>query len=141
MQKLNDDELERIKREKLRKLLEKMERGEKKMEDVKHLTSRNFQEEVIESEIPVIIDFWAEWCMPCKIVAPIFEELAKEYAGKMKFAKVNVDENPDLAATFGIHSIPTFLIFHKGKVVEKLVGAMPKDHFKKFIDHVLSSIE
>lgn len=141
MQKLNDDELERIKREKLRKLLEKMERGEKKMGDVKHLTSRNFQEEVIESEIPVIIDFWAEWCMPCKIVAPIFEELAKEYAGKMKFAKVNVDENPDLAATFGIHSIPTFLIFHKGKVVEKLVGAMPKDHFKKFIDHVLSSIE
>lgn len=141
MQKLNDDELERIKREKLRKLLEKMERGEKKMGDVKHLTSRNFQEEVIESEIPVIIDFWAEWCMPCKIVAPIFEELAKEYAGKIKFAKVNVDENPDLAATFGIHSIPTFLIFHKGKVVEKLVGAMPKDHFKKFIDHVLSSIE
>ncbi len=141
MQKLNDSELEKIKEEKLKKLMEKMKRGENMSGDVKHVTSRNFQEEVMESNVPVIIDFWAEWCMPCRIVAPIFEELAKEYAGKMKFAKVNVDENPDLAATFGIHSIPTFLVFHKGKVVEKLVGAMPKEHFKKFIDQILSALE
>lgn len=132
MQKLNDDELEKIK-------MEKMKRGEEKME-VKHVTSQNFQKEVLESELPVIVDFWAEWCMPCRIVAPIFEELAEEYAEKMKFVKVNVDENPDIAAAFGISGIPTFLVFYKGKVIEKLVGAMPKEHFKKFIDKVLSSI-
>ena len=141
MQKLNEEELEKIKKEKLRKLIEKMQRGERKMEEVKHITSQNFKEEVIESELPVIIDFWAEWCMPCKIVMPIFGELAKEYSGRMKFVKINVDESPDLASAFAVHSIPTFLIFYKGKVIDKLTGAMPKEYLKNFIEKALSSIE
>ncbi len=135
-----DEELEKIRQEKMKKLLEKIKRGEDKVSNVKHVTRENFSREVLESDIPVIVDFWAEWCMPCKIIAPIFEELAKEYAGKMKFVKVNVDESPELASSFGITGIPTFIVFHKGKIIEKLVGAVPKSEFKKFIEHVLSVI-
>ncbi len=135
-----DAELERIKKEKMKKLLEKMKRGENKMAEVKHVTRENFSEEILESDLPVIVDFWAEWCMPCRIVAPIFEELANEYAGKLKFAKVNVDEAPELAASFGVTGIPAFLVFHNGRVIERAVGAMPKEQLKKFIDRALSLI-
>ena len=102
--------------------------------------SEDFEREVIKSELPVIVDFWAEWCMPCRMVAPIFKELAKEYAGKMKFVKVNVDHNQDLALRYGIQSIPTLMVFNNGRIVERVIGAMPKPALKKVIDDVLSRI-
>ena len=92
-----------------------------------HLTEKNFDEEVINSPIPVLVDFWAEWCGPCRMISPIVDELAQELSGKLKVAKVNVDEAQEVAAKFGIMSIPTLLVFKKGKVVSQIVGAMPKD--------------
>jgi len=105
--------------------------------DIK-LTDQNFEEEVIKSDIPVLVDFWAEWCMPCKIVGPVVEELAKEYAGKLKVGKLNVDEN-QIASQFGIMSIPSIYFFKQGKVVKTMIGAQPKDSFKSAIDEVLNS--
>ncbi len=105
--------------------------------DIK-LTDQNFEEEVIKSKIPVLVDFWAEWCMPCKIVGPIVEELAKEYAGKLKVGKLNVDEN-QIASQFGIMSIPSVYFFKQGKVVKTMIGAQPKDSFKSAIDEVIAS--
>ena len=134
-----DEELERIKREKLKKLLEKMNKRGEKMSIV-HLNEENFREEVMESEKPVIVDFWAEWCMPCRMLAPIFEELSKEYGNRMKFAKLNVDETPEIAQTFGIQGIPTLLIFHKGKVIERIVGLLPKERLGEIIESILSRI-
>ncbi|MBI3111823.1 MAG: thioredoxin [Ignavibacteriales bacterium] len=90
------------------------------------VTDSNFQNEVLNSATPVLIDFWAEWCGPCKMVAPVVEELAKEYDGKLKVGKVDVDSNQQVAIQFGIRSIPTLLIFKQGKVVDQLVGAVPK---------------
>jgi thioredoxin 1 len=92
-----------------------------------HLTGSNFEAEVVKSNIPVVVDFWAEWCGPCRMIAPIVEELAQDLAGKMKVAKVNVDEAQELAAQFSIMSIPTMLVFKKGQVVDTIVGAMSKD--------------
>ena len=136
---LMDEELERIKREKLKKLLErKMNRGEKM--SIIHLNEENFRKEVIESEKPVIVDFWAEWCMPCRMLTPIFEELSKEYGNRMKFAKLNVDEVPEIAQAFGIQGIPTLLIFHKGKVIERIVGLLPKERLGEIIENILSRI-
>ncbi|MBI5214477.1 MAG: thioredoxin [Ignavibacteriae bacterium] len=86
----------------------------------------NFETEVLKSEKPVLIDFWAVWCGPCKAIAPIVEELASEYAEKLKVGKLDVDANPRTAMQFGIRSIPTLLIFKEGKVVEQIVGAVPK---------------
>jgi len=102
------------------------------------LTDKNFEEEVLKSEQPVLVDFWAEWCHPCHIVGPIIEELATEYAGKLKVGKVDVDQN-QVAGNYGIMSIPSILIFKNGKVVTTLVGAQSKDNFKKEIDSVISS--
>ncbi len=88
--------------------------------------SHNFKEEVLESDIPVIVDLWAEWCVPCRMVEPILEELSEEYDGKLKIAKVNVDEEGEIAAQYGIVSIPTLLVFKDGSVVRKQIGAVPK---------------
>jgi len=102
------------------------------------LTDKNFEEEVLKSDVPVLVDFWAEWCHPCRIVGPIVEELADEYAGKLKVGKVDVDQN-QVAGNYGIMSIPSILIFKNGKVLKTLVGAQSKDNYKKEIDSVLAN--
>ena len=95
-------------------------------ENTVHISGENWQGEVIESDIPVLVDFWAEWCGPCKAISPILDELATELDGKLKIAKVNVDDNQALAGQFGIRSIPTLLIMKDGAVQEQMVGAMSK---------------
>jgi thioredoxin 1 len=90
------------------------------------LTDSNFQNEVLQSDKPVLIDFWAEWCGPCKMIAPMVEELANEYDGKLKVGKLDVDSNQQTSMQYGIRSIPTLLIFKGGKVVDQLIGAVPK---------------
>lgn len=94
-------------------------------EIVLNLKKDNFDETIKNNEV-VIVDFWASWCMPCKMVAPVFENLAKKYKGKILFAKVNVDENPEIAERFGIMSIPNFIIFKNGEKIGEIVGAMPE---------------
>ncbi|SNX55303.1 thioredoxin [Thermoanaerobacterium sp. RBIITD] len=98
------------------------------------ITNANFQDEVVNSNIPVLVDFWAEWCGPCRMVSPIIEELANDYEGKVKVGKVNVDEENELAQQFKVMSIPTIALFKDGKLVDKIVGARPKSEFENFID-------
>ena len=93
-----------------------------------HLTDKNFNDEVMKSQLPVLVDFWAEWCGPCRMIAPIVDEIANEYQGKLKVAKLNVDEAQDVAIKYGVMSIPTLMVFKQGKVVDQVVGAMGKDH-------------
>ncbi|MCX7696144.1 MAG: thioredoxin [Bacteroidales bacterium] len=90
------------------------------------LTDSNFDQEVLQSNLPVVVDFWAEWCGPCRLIGPIIEELAKDYDGKIKFVKLNVDENPSSTMRFGIRNIPTILFFKDGQVIDKQVGAVPR---------------
>jgi thioredoxin 1 len=101
------------------------------------LSASNFEAEVVKSGLPVLVDFWAEWCGPCKMIAPVLDEIAEEKAGKLKVAKVNVDDNQDLAARFGIRAIPTLLVFKGGEVKEQIVGGMgKKDLEKKLAPHL-----
>ncbi len=97
-------------------------------------TDANFQEKVLDSEKLTMIDFWAEWCGPCRAIGPVVEELSKEYAGKVNVGKVNVDQNPQLSVNYGITSIPAIVFVKGGKVVDKLVGAQPKSNFVKKIE-------
>ena len=90
------------------------------------ITDANFEQEVIKSEIPVLIDFWAVWCGPCKAIAPIMTELAAEYEGRLKVGKLDIDNNQEVSVKYGIRSIPTLLLFKDGKIVDQIVGAVPK---------------
>ena len=98
---------------------------------IKELTDTNFHQEVEKSEIPYIVDFWAIWCAPCSMVTPVLEEIAKEYDGKVKVGKVNVDNEIKIANEYTIQNIPTIMIFKQGKEVERIIGAVPKDHIEK----------
>ncbi len=104
------------------------------MSNLTHVTDANFEAEVIKSSVPVLVDFWAEWCGPCRMIAPVLEDLAKDYAGKVKIVKLNVDENTVSAATYGVRGIPTLLLFKNGEVVGTKVGALPKGQLAAFID-------
>ncbi|MCI0816459.1 MAG: thioredoxin [Chloroflexi bacterium] len=104
-----------------------------------HVTDAEFQATVLDSKVPVFVDFWAEWCGPCHMIAPVVEELAEEYDGRFAFTKVDVDANPNTAMQFGIRSIPTMLLFKDGKVADQVIGAVPKAMLKSKIDKVLSA--
>lgn len=102
------------------------------------LTDDTFEAEVLKSDKPVIVDFWAEWCQPCKMLEPIINELASEYEGRVKFAKMNVDENTQIPSSFGIMSIPTVMIFKEGKPVTGLIGVQPKQTYQQSLDKALA---
>lgn len=103
-------------------------------EAIKHVTDGNFEAEVLKSDRPVLVDYWAEWCGPCKDIAPVLEDLAKVYDGRVQIAKMNVDENPDVPAKFNIRGIPTLMLFKGGEMVGMRVGALPKSQLSAFID-------
>lgn len=102
------------------------------------VTDANFESEVLKSDVPVLVDFWAEWCGPCKMIAPVLVELADEYDGKIKVAKLDVDKNNATAAQFRIMSIPSLLFFKDGEKVDQIIGAFPKQHFVEKIEQVLA---
>ena len=102
-------------------------------------TEANFSELVEASEVPVLVDFWAPWCGPCRLVGPILDEVAGEYAGRAKIVKVNVDEEQGLAASMGVRSIPTLALYNKGEVVETVIGARPKDDLTALLDKALAN--
>ena len=117
---MEDEELERIRAKKMKEMMGQQNPG------VVKLNTSSF-DSFIKTELPVVVDFWADWCMPCRIMGPVMEELSKEYAGKALFGKVDVDENSQIARRYGIMSIPHFLIFKNGNRVEKIVGAVGRE--------------
>ena len=106
-------------------------------ENLIEFTDDNFDTEVLKSKLPVLVDFWAEWCGPCKMIAPIVEEIADDYAGKVKVGKVNVDFNNQVAMQYGIRGIPALLVFKGGSVANQIVGAVPKNNITQILDEVI----
>ncbi|HHJ53012.1 MAG TPA: thioredoxin [Caldithrix abyssi] len=102
-----------------------------------HVTDYTFAKEVLESPIPVLVDFWAPWCAPCRLVAPILEELSQEYQGRLKIVKLNTDENPGTAMKYNVMSIPTLMLFRNGEMVDEMIGAVPKHVIKNNLDYYL----
>ncbi len=131
-----DKELERIRMKKIEDLKKSSQEKEQLINQPIILTDENFSATLTANDL-LVVDFWAPWCAPCRMVGPIIEQLSKEYAGKVTFAKMNVDENQRVPSSFGIMSIPTIIVMQKGKIVETIVGAYPKSHieatFKKYI--------
>ena len=103
-------------------------------EHIHHVTDGNFDSEVLQSQTPVLVDYWAEWCGPCKMIAPILDDIAKDYAGKLKVAKLNIDDNQETPAKYGIRGIPTLMLFKGGNVEATKVGALSKSQLTAFID-------
>jgi thioredoxin 1 len=103
-------------------------------DDIKHITDTTFDSEVLQSSIPVLVDYWAEWCGPCKMIAPALDESAATYAGRLGVAKINVDENQSLAARYHVRGIPTLMLFKNGEVVATKIGAVSKSQLRAFID-------
>ena len=106
-------------------------------EHIIHVTDSTFKSEVLDSTVPTLVDFWAEWCGPCKMIAPILEDAAKDYAGKLRIAKINIDDNPKTPGEFGIRGIPTLLLFKEGSMEAQKVGALSKSQLTAFIDNNL----
>ena len=106
-------------------------------ENIINVTDTTFEEEVLNSDIPILLDYWAEWCGPCKMIAPILKDIANEYSGKIKVAKLNIDENPGTPAKFGVRGIPTLMIFKSGSIEATKVGAMSKSQLSAFIDSTI----
>jgi thioredoxin 1 len=107
------------------------------MADVLQVTDENFEEEIVKSDMPAMVDFWAEWCGPCKMVGPVVEELAKEYAGRVKIASVDVDKNRETPGKFGIRNIPTLIFFKNGEVANTIIGAHPKAQIEEELKKLL----
>lgn len=124
-----DKELEKIRSRKLKKMMEKSKKTNVK--GVITLESSNFDKTIESANMPVLVDFWAGWCMPCRVMAPVIEELARDYAGRATFTKVNVDENPEISQRYNIMGIPHFIIFKDGKPVERIVGAVGREPLEK----------
>ena len=103
-------------------------------DNIVHVSDQSFEQEVLNSEVPVLIDYWAEWCGPCKMIAPVLEELAAEYGDKLKIAKLNIDENPETPPRYGIRGIPTLMLFKNGNVEATKIGAVSKSQLSEFID-------
>lgn len=106
------------------------------MSNLCELSDRNFKAEVLKSRLPTLVDFWAPWCAPCRAVGPVVEQLAAERANSVKVAKLNVDKSPDVAAAYGVHSIPTLMIFKDGTLVDRFVGVQPKEALQRALDRV-----
>ncbi len=106
-------------------------------ENTINVSDSNFESMVLKSDVPALVDFWASWCAPCKAIAPIVDEMAAAYSGKVRVAKMNVDDNPSTPGRYGVRGIPTLILFKDGKVVDQLVGAVPKDQVRELIEKAL----
>lgn len=102
--------------------------------NILHLSDATFDQEVLQSATPILVDFWAPWCGPCRMIGPVLEDIAADYRGRMKVGKMNVDENPVVPTRLGVRSIPTLMLYKRGQVVDRIVGAVPKDQLVKFIE-------